>query len=194
MQRLFALSKHCRFWDLDGIGNTQLFILLGMHDSFFESQTLTSRIFLFVKQEIVWRVNTCRVETQVAGGVGTQTYDNMFQDREREDFTQFESSGSCPLDADCVGVPNPATQGLGMNGSGGLLDLMVSSTLSNFCHSLSVWVHAQRHICSTENYSQPKASNVRVDVLHAESASRVHSHAYCLCMPCRTCIQHFAVA
>jgi hypothetical protein len=57
--------------------------------------------------------------------VGSQTYDNVFYDREREDFADFESAGSCPLDADCVGVPNPATHGGGASGSG-LLNLMVS--------------------------------------------------------------------
>merc|ERR1712216_1094602 len=41
----------------------------------------------------------------VAGGVGTEAYDSVFNDQMRERYTTPGSDESCPINADCTGVP-----------------------------------------------------------------------------------------
>mmetsp|Transcript_22403 Transcript_22403/g.56010 ORF Transcript_22403/g.56010 Transcript_22403/m.56010 type:complete len:89 (+) Transcript_22403:71-337(+) len=78
----------------------------------------------------------------VGGGVGTETYDNIYgsEDRMGGQLAYMSLGGTCPITADCVGVPNPGANGSVGTGGSGLEDRMYGFHKDQYWKTNTRWL------------------------------------------------------
>mmetsp|Transcript_3313 Transcript_3313/g.6643 ORF Transcript_3313/g.6643 Transcript_3313/m.6643 type:complete len:88 (+) Transcript_3313:107-370(+) len=77
----------------------------------------------------------------VGGGVGTETYDNLYDDMDRMDYARAGyRGGTCKITDDCVGVPNPGANGSMGTGGSGLEDRMYGFHKDQYWKTNTRWL------------------------------------------------------
>mmetsp|Transcript_50302 Transcript_50302/g.157150 ORF Transcript_50302/g.157150 Transcript_50302/m.157150 type:complete len:90 (+) Transcript_50302:77-346(+) len=79
--------------------------------------------------------------SMVGYGVGSETYDSVFDDTARERWTSGGSTlyDVCPLTADCTGVPGGDTSGSGSSSASSLLGMMDNFHNDQFWKTNTRW-------------------------------------------------------
>ena len=76
----------------------------------------------------------------VGYGVGSESFDSIYNDTSRERWTSPPGDAGCPLNADCNGVPGGDALSGGAVQGAGLLNQMAGFHRDQYWRTNSIWV------------------------------------------------------